>query len=381
MAIRRDADKLFEQAIDGVAVPGVIALAADAGGVVYEGAFGTREIGKDSPMTLDTVFAIASMTKPITAVAAMQLVEQRRIGLDEALGTYLPELTSVQVLDGFDPDGAPRLRPPRRAITLRHLLTHTAGFAYSLWNADLLRFQQHAARPLGLLGSPLVFDPGERWSYGTGSTWAGRLVEQVSGMSLEEYFRRFILDPLGMSDTSFVLRSDQRARLARCHQRLPEGSLQALPVGPPQPVTDYDGGGGLYSTGADYLRFLRMLLSNGQLDGIRVLQPETVAEMARNQIGDVHVEVLHSTIPAASNDVAFFPGTVKKWGFGGLINTEDTLTGRSRGSWAWGGLNNTYFWIDPKRQMTGLILTQILPFCDAAVLDLFANFERLVYTG
>jgi len=260
MLVVSEVDQLFARAVDDGAVPGVIALAADDRGVLYEGAFGKREIGQDPSMTLDTVVWIASMTKTVTSVAAMQLVEQGRITLDEPLGERLPELAAILVLEGFDTAGLPRLRPARSAITLRHLLTHTAGFAYSIWNTELLHFQQYPGARTGPLQAPLVFDPGERWSYGISIDWVGWIIEQISRQSLEDYFRECILDPLGMSDTGFVLRPDQRTRLAGRHQRHSDGSLQSLVVEIPERPAFYNGGGGLFSTGPDYLRFLRMLL-------------------------------------------------------------------------------------------------------------------------
>jgi CubicO group peptidase (beta-lactamase class C family) len=381
MLVLSELDHMLGRAVDAGDVPGVVTLAADDHGVLYSGAFGQRELGKPIPMTLDSVFWIASMTKAVTSVAAMQLVERRRVALDEPLAERLPDLVAVQVLEGFDAAGRPALRAPRRAMTLRHLLTHTAGFAYPTWNSKLRQFHEYAGVPFGHQHSPMVFDSGDRWEYGISIDWVGRLVEVVSGQSLEEYFRQHVLDPLGMVDTGFVLRADQRARLVGRHQRQPDGSLRALEAETPTAPAFYNGGGGLYSTGPDYLRFLRMLLGGGQLEGEVILQPESVMEIARNQIGELNVGVLRSTTPDRSNDVEFFPGTIMKWGFGGLINTQPSTTGRSAGSWAWAGLANTYFWIDPARHVAGLILTQILPFCDPKVLRLFSRFERAIYAS
>ena len=254
------------------------------------------------------------MTKAVTSVAAMQLVEQGRIGLDEPVGERLPELAAIQVLDGFDADGAPRLRAPRRAITLRHLLTHTAGFVYDIWNADMLRYHESAAIPgiieckNATLQLPLAFDPGDRWDYGINIDWVGKAVERLSGQSLEAYFREHIFGPLGMADTGFVIGAEQRSRLAGMHVRQPDGSLQAIPFEVPQEPEFYMGGGGLYSTGPDYLNFLRMLLGGGQLGQARVLRPETVAEMGQNQIGELTVGLLKTSVPGSSNDAEFFPG-------------------------------------------------------------------------
>jgi methyl acetate hydrolase len=385
MAVRTGVDQVLERAVAAGEVPGVVALAADDRGIVYEGAFGKREIGKGPEMTLDTVFWVASMTKAVTSVAAMQLVEQGQLALDEPLGQRLPELASPQVLEGFDAAGAPRLRPAKRPITLRHLLTHTAGFTYDIWNADMGRYQAHAGVPgiveckNATLRTPLVCDPGERWEYGINLDWVGKAVEHASGQSLEAYFREHVFRPLGMADTGFVLTPARRARLASMHVRQADGSLAAIPFELPQQPEFFMGGGGLYSTGPDYIVFLRMLLNGGRLGGAQVLRPETVAEMAKNQIGELTVGMLRTAIPASSNDAEFFPGMAKKWGLGYMISMEDAPTGRSRGSLAWAGLANTFYWIDPAKRLTGLILTQILPFADDKVLRLFGEFESAIY--
>jgi CubicO group peptidase (beta-lactamase class C family) len=387
MVVATGADQVLEHAVDAGEIAGVVALAADDRGVIYEGAVGKRAADADAPMTVDTVVWIASMTKAITSVAAMQLVEQGRITLDEPLSKQLPEVGEVQVLDGFDDTGAPKLRPPSRPVTLRHLLTHTAGFTYDIWNPDMVRYQAHATVP-GIieckkvtLNTPLVFDPGERWEYGINIDWVGQTVERLSGQRLEEYFRAHIFSPLAMRDSGFVIGADQRQRLAGMHVRLPDGQLQVVPFELTQEPEFYMGGGGLYSTGPDYLRFLRMLLGEGQLDGARVLAADTVAEMNRNQIGDITVGLLKSAVPGSSNDAEFFPGMPKKWGLGYMINTLEAPTGRSAGSLAWAGLANTYYWLDPTRRLTGVILTQILPFADPAALGVFERFEKAIYAS
>ncbi len=317
----------------------------------------------------------------------MQLVERGKLSLDEPLGTLLPELAAPQVLEGFAADGTPRLRPARRPITLRLLLSHTAGFCYSIWNADMLRYQEQAGIPSitecanAALNLPLVFEPGERWEYGINIDWAGKAVEAASGQRLEGYLRANIFGPLGMNDSGFVLGAAQRERLAGMHARNPDGSLAVIPFEMPQEPEFYMGGGGLYSTGRDYLTFLQMLLHDGSFNGAQILRPETVAEMARNQIGDLTVGLLKTAIPASSNDAEFFPGMVKKWGLGYMITTEEAPTGRSAGSVAWAGLANTYYWLDPVKRVTGVILTQLLPFVDPAALGLFERFERAIYAS
>jgi methyl acetate hydrolase len=385
MVIASGVDQVLERAVAAGDIPGVVALAAGDQGVIYQGAFGKRAVDGGAEMTLDTVVWIASMTKAVTSVAAMQLVEQGEISLDEPLSDRLTELREIQVLEGFDEAGAPRLRAPRRPITLRHLLSHTAGFSYTFWNADMLRYYECASVP-GIiecqtvtLMTPLVADPGERWEYGINIDWVGKTVERLSGQRLEDYFKAHIFGPLAMRDTGFVLGPAQRERLASMHVRQPDGSLQVVPFEIPQAPEFYMGGGGLYSTGPDYLRFLRMLLGNGELDGVRILRPETVAEMNRNQIGELSVGPLKSVDPASSNDAEFFPGLPKKWGLAYMINAEDAPVGRGAGSLAWAGLANTFYWIEPRRRLAGVILTQILPFGDARVLDLFEQFERAIY--
>jgi CubicO group peptidase (beta-lactamase class C family) len=374
-------DRVLTRAVESSAAAGIVALASDGSGVCYAGALGRREIGGATAMTLDTLFSIASMTKAITSVAALRLVEQGRITLDEPLAARLPALGAVPVLDGFDADGAPRLSAQRGTITLRHLLTHTAGFAYPGWNPNVTRYRIARGGSIPQFTMPLVREPGDRWEYGTNIDWVGRLVEELSGDTLEDHFRRHIFAPLGMHDTSYHLDDHRRARLATRHQRQPDGSLRTIPGALPDRPAYYNGGGGLFSTGPDYLRFLRALLGGGTLDGVRLLRPETVREIARNQIGDLAVQPLPSDDPTFSNRVEPFPGTVTKWGLAGMINTEPTGGGRSAGSWAWGGLYNTYFWLDPTRRVTGLILTQVLPFWDGPVLDALAEFERAVYRG
>jgi CubicO group peptidase (beta-lactamase class C family) len=385
--VAADVDHLLERAVGAGEVAGVVALAADDSGVVYEGAFGKRVLGGDADMSLDTVVWIASMTKAVTSLAAMQLVEQGRITLDEPLVGRLPELADIQVLDGFDADGRPRLRAPRRAITLRHLLTHTAGFGYDTWSADLLRYQAYAAIPgigsckLESLKAPLLFDPGERWEYGISIDWVGQTVERLSGQRLEGYFKQHIFGPLGMSDTSFILGQAQRERLAGMHQRQPDGTLRVKSFETEQHPEFFMGGGGLYSTGQDYLRFVRMILGNGELEGARILQAATFAEINTNQIGDLVVGVLTSSNPESSNDAEFFPGQPKKWGLAYMINVEDAAVGRGAGSLAWAGLANTYYWIEPTRRVAGVLLTQVLPFADPTVLNLLDHFERALYAA
>jgi methyl acetate hydrolase len=380
-----DIDQLLNAAVSDGRVPGVVALAADRGGTFYQGAFGQRGVADPTTMRTDTIFRIASMTKAVTGVAAMQCVERGKLSLDQPAGELMPELAEPKVLEGFDAGGKPILRPARRKITLRLLLTHTAGFVYHIWNTQLNRYYEATGHPtilsgqLAALNVPLAFEPGERWEYGINIDWAGRMVEAVSGQDLETYMRENIFAPLGMHDTGFTPSATQFARYAHAQARTPDGSLEPVPQTPPSKSEFFAGGGALFSTGPDYMAFLRMLLNGGALDNARVLKSETVALMAQNHIGDLDAQKLPTVHPAVSNDAEFFPGMTKKWGLTWLINTEDVPGRRSAGSLAWAGLFNTYYWLDPKQRVTGVILTQILPFADPPVLQLLDDFETAVY--
>ncbi len=307
-------DRVLRQAVDARTVPGIVAIGATDKGIVYEGAFGPS-------ITADSVFWIASMTKAITATACMQLVEQGKLQLDQPIGKLLPQLESPKVLEGFDANGAPKLRPAKRAITLRHLLTHTAGFTYSVWSEPMTRYQKVTGIP-GIiecknitLTLPLEFDPGDRWEYGINIDWVGKAVEAVSDQSLEVYFREHIFGPLGMTDTGFFISTAQKARVAQMYSRQgSDGSLKPMEFEMPQRPEFFMGGGGLFSTPRNYMAFLQMLLHDGTFNGAQILKPETVALMRQNQIGDLNVETLKTVDPATSNDANFFPGMVPEVG-------------------------------------------------------------------
>jgi len=383
---RPSVDAVLRRAVDAREVAGVVAMAATDKGLLYEGAAGRRALDQPDAMTLDSVFRIASMTKAITSVAAMQLVEQGKLKLEEPVPDIDPTLGAPQVLEGFDPSGAPRLRPAKRPITLRHLLTHTAGFGYDMWDPNVGRYLKAAAVPARSTGQvasirvPLVFDPGEKWAYGINTDWVGRLVEAMSGVPLDVYFRDRIFTPLGMKDSGFVTTGEQRARQARLHLRQPDGSLIPQPLEPPATAAEFwSGGGPLYSTGRDYLQFLQMLLNRGSWNGAQLLRPETVALMEQNHTGAIPAGILKTENPALSNDVDLFPGAQIRWGLGFMLNVDAGPNGRSAGTVSWGGLFNTYYWLDRTRRVTGLIMTQVLPFADRQVLALYGRFERAIH--
>jgi methyl acetate hydrolase len=380
-------DQVLRQKSDAGEIPGVVAMAATGKEVVYQGAFGKRDLSKDTAMTLDSVFWIASMTKAITAAAAMQLVEQGKLSLEGTIGKLLPDLAAPQVLEGFDADGEPKLRPARNPITLRHLLTHTSGFCYNMWNADMVRYLEKTGTPVvttcknDALKTPIMSDPGTRWEYGTSIDFVGKAVEAASGLRLDAYLRDHLFKPLGMTDTGFKIDEEQRARLVAMHARGEDGTLAPIPFELDQDPEFHMGGGGLYGTAGDYIRFTQMILNKGRGNGNQLLKPETVAMMGQNHIGELSMTRMTSAVPFATNDVDLYPDMDKKWGLSFLINTARTPEGRSPGSLAWAGLANTYYWIDPSRDITGVILMQLLPFTDRKCLQAFAGFETGIYAG
>ncbi|KJC48123.1 1,4-butanediol diacrylate esterase [Bradyrhizobium sp. LTSP885] len=387
MQSKAQIDQVLRQKSEAKEIPGVVAIAATGKDIIYQGAFGKRDLSKDDAMTADSVFWIASMTKAVTSAGAMQLVEQGKLSLDEPIGKLLPDLAAPQVLDGFDAKGEPKLRPAKSPITLRKLMTHTAGFCYDLWNADMGKYMEKTGTPgiiscsNAALKTPLASDPGTRWEYGINIDFVGKAVEAASGKKLDAYLHDHMFAPLGMNDTGFKIMDNMRKRLVGMHARGEDGALAAIPFELEQNPEFHMGGGGLYSTAADYIKFCQMILNKGKGNGNQVLKPETVAAMGQNQMGDLTVGKLTSAAPPFTNDVDLYPDMIKKWGLSFLINTAKTPEGRSAGSLAWAGLANTYYWIDPSRDVCGVILTQLLPFADKHSLEAFAGFERGIYAG
>ena len=366
-------------------IPGVVALVTSPTDVLYEGAFGVRSCEDDALMTMDTIFALASMTKPLVSVAAMQLVERGSLELDVPIATYLPQLAAPSVLEGFAADGTPVVRAARGAVTARQLLSHSSGYGYSFWSEDLRRFQLQCGVGIvpanwdELERSPLLFDPGTKWAYGIGTDVLGKVIESVSGQVLDEFLDNNVLGPMGMRDTGVSLSAEQRTRAVSLHIRGADDARVVVH----EPIDGGRnfcmGGGALCGTGLDYVRFLQMILRKGEVDGARILGSDSVAAMATCQTGDLAVLPMRTAMPDASNDVDLLPGTPLSWGLGFQLNNDRTSTGRSPGSMAWAGLFNTYFWIDPSAQIAGVLLAQVLPFADHRVLELFGSFEHAAY--
>lgn len=367
-------------------VPGVVAMATDRNGNFYEGAAGVRELGQDQAMTADSVMLMASCTKAVTGVAAMQLVEEGLLKLSDAAQQYVPQIADMQVLDGFESNGEPRLRPPACDITLNHLMLHTAGFGYEFFSDDLLRYRTFHDIPSVLsctragLTDVLLHDPGAQWTYGSSIEWLGLVVEAVRGKSLGAVFDEYIFAPLGISDTAFEMTPAMQTRRATIHQRAGDGQITPVPdLVLPQPAEIQLGGAALYGTVGDYLKFIRMILNNGQGENGRLLKAETVEQMAQNGLGSIKSGAWKSSIPSLANDGDFFPGISKSWSYTFQVNDEPAPTGRPAGQLSWAGLANSYYWIDRQNGIGGMWGSQILPFQDAVSYPASVEFERAVY--
>jgi methyl acetate hydrolase len=385
--VNEAADRILE----GVAeqqngVPGVVAMATDRNENIYEGVAGKRDLGKDAPMSTDTVFAIFSCTKAITGVAVMQLVEEGEISLEDPAKEYAPGLADIQVLDGFDDNGEPRTRAPKSDVTIGQLMLHTAGFGYDFFNHDLINYGEKRGVPSVVsatqasLDSVLPFDPGEQWEYGSNIDWVGKVVEGVRGKRLGEVMKERIFGPLGMDSAGFTMTDEAASRRASMHQRGDDGSLTPLSdFVLDQSPEQHMGGHGLYMPVGDYMKFIRMVLNDGDGPNGRVLEESTARAMGDNGLGDMKIKLLPGAIPSLSNDAEFFPGMPKSWGYTFMINDEDAPTGRPAGELGWAGLANLFFWIDRKNDIGGFWATQILPFADPISFTGYMDFETAVY--
>lgn len=366
-------------------VPGVVAMVTDRERNVYEGAAGVRRLDGDAAMTTDSAFALFSTTKAITATAALQLLEEGKLDLDAPARSYVPDIGRLQVIEGFDDAGEPRLRAPQREITVKHLLLHTAGFGYDFFNATYARLAEHKGQPSVITASkaalmtPLLFDPGERWEYGANLDWVGQVVEAITGQRLGEVMQTRIFEPLGMRDMTFSLNDGLRTRLAGMHARNADGSLTPMDFELPADPEIHMGGHGLYGTVGDYMRFIRMWLSDGRGEHGQVLRPETVRMAERNHLGQLKVQALPGVIPSLSNDAEFFPGLSKSWSLPFMVNDERAPTGRPAGALGWAGLANLFYWIDRQNGIGGFWATQILPFGDPASFTGYMQLETATY--
>jgi len=378
---------ILERGVAQGDVAGACAQVVGPRGVVAEASAGRRSLDGEEEMTPGTVCWLASMTKPVTGVAALQLVERGLLELDAPASEIIPWLGEVGVLEGFDPRGRPRIRPARGVMTLRNLLTHTSGFGYEIWNPDLLGFAEAEAQAIWEGGEhpdfrmPLVFDPGERWCYGVGIDHVGRMVEAASGTGLGDYTRMNIFEPLGMPSTGFAVTPDMKGRMAGMHRRTPSGDLETMEQDVEEEPSFEMGGSGLYGTVEDYARFLQMLLNDGRAADRRLLRPETVRQMAANNMGEHRVTPLRTAMPEISGDLEFFPGVDKSWGLTFQINEAPLPTGRPAGGLMWAGIANTFFWLDLANRVAGVYASQLYPFGDRRTYGLFLEVETAVYEG
>ena len=378
-------DQVLNDAVKSGGVPHVVAIAADRDGVIYQGAAGPRTVGDDEPASPDTVFRITSMTKMPCTVLALQAIEKGTLDLDAPVVNYCPEFAEVQVLTGFE-DGVPQLRPPASQATVKQLITHTSGLGYWFWSGDLVQWEKISGIPNVMAGSraslraPMVADPGTAFIYGINTDWLGKVIEAATGLPLDVAMKQNITGPLGMDHTAFIMNDADRANCSPVHVKGEDGQWSSIGEILNQAPEYYAGGHGLYGPPSDYIRFEQALLRGGELDGARILQPETVAKAFRNQIGDLEFPAEIATAdPASSGPLALGPGY--KWGYGLLLNTEDQPGRRRAWSGSWAGLCNTHFWVDRMTGICASIYSNFLPFITPEALDLYTDFERALYAA
>ncbi len=359
-------------------VPGIVAIVVDRDKVLYHEAFGKQNVAKNVPMAKDTIFRIASMTKAVTSVGVMQLVEQGKLGLDDDVSKYLPRLKNPQVFSKVDEKAGTYLtQPAKRPITIRELLTHTSGVGYS-WSDHGLAIAQKKTGATNDSELPLVNEPGAQWTYGASTRVLGEVIEKITGERIDAYLEAHVLGPLGMHDTSYTVPQDKYSRVITVHQKA-NNAITETQNPTPIPAT-IRGDGGLFSTASDYSRFVQMILNRGQLGGVRILKESTVAEMSKNQTGSVKVRLQPTADPLRSKPYPLGAGE-DVWGLGFQIAAPKTPNPsmRSPGSLSWAGINNTFYWIDPQKQVGAVLLMQMLPFYDEAALRVLNGFEERVY--
>ena len=377
-------DAVLERGVAQQDVPFAVGMAANADGVRYSGAAGNSAAGQ--PAGEDTVFRIFSMTKAVGSVAAMILIDRGKMDFDIPVIDILPEFARVQVLDGFDGD-TPVLRAPKVQATLRHLATHTSGLEYEFWNDDMAHYMEVTSHPdilTGLKASlmyPMMTDPGTRWGYGIGIDWLGQVVEAVDGRRIDVFCREEIFEPLGMDRTAFELDHALSENLCELVARGEDGIFAPYELAPASQPEVYCMGHNLYSTAGDYLRFLRMVLRRGELDGNRILSEQAVANMTADHMQGLAFEKLVTSVPEVTADFDPFPGTNLTHSFAFMRNEEAIAGRRSAGSLSWAGLCNTHYWLDPARDVAAVIMTQSLPFVEARFMATYDAYERAIYAS
>ena len=365
-----------------------VAAVGNASGQLWSHSAGHRDAQKTSVAANDNIIQIASMTKLITTIGALQLVEQGVLDLDTPITAYVPQLSELQLLKGFDEQNNPILENADRAPTVRELMTHTGGYVYEFWNANAKKASELGVTESLFSGgnysaAPLAFEAGTAWEYGINTEWLGVIIERISGQRLSVYFDENIFGPLGMVDTFYELPQEKMNRSVTLMARVNDELIQ-FPTAQPAPMAKgsmayYWGGRGLYSTVADYGRVLQMLLNDGVLDGETLLNPETVNSMFKNNIGDIQLAALETVMPELSNTADLSFGNPATFGLGLLLHIEGVEGGRKAYSGSWAGLFNSYYWVDRQSKTYGIFGTQILPFFDAASVETLLKLEQAVY--
>jgi CubicO group peptidase (beta-lactamase class C family) len=372
--------QFFNEIVSRGDVPGIVAIVVSPDEVLYHEAFGKMNVARNLPMQKDTIFRIASMTKAVTSVGVMQLVEQGRIRLDDQVAKYIPRLKNPQVLTKVDEQaGTYETRPASREITIRQLLTHTSGIGYS-WSDHGLAIAQKKTGATNDSELPLVNDPGARWTYGASTRVLGDVIEKVTGERIDAYLDHHVTGPLGMRDTTYTVPQEKYGRVVTVHQK-ENGKITETQNEAVIPAT-IRGDGGLFSTAADYARFVQMVLNKGQLGNVRILKARTIAEMAKKQTGSVKVRQQPTANPLRSKPYPL-GADEDVWGLGFQLAAPRTAdpSMRSPGSMSWAGINNTFYWIDPQKQVGAVILMQLLPFYDDAAIGALQGFEKRVYAN
>jgi methyl acetate hydrolase len=369
-------DALLQQAVQQGTIPGVVAIVANKDRILYHGAFGMMDAGQKKPMQKDSIFRMASMTKPVTSVAIMMLKEEGKLSLDDPVSKYLPSFKDREVIANFNPaDATYTTRKAAREVLIRHLLTNTSGLAYAFSNDTSNRIQQKT-RQLEI-EFPLLYDPGTRWTYSSSTRVLGQVVEKITAMGLDKFFEQRIFGPLEMPDTGYSVPAAKASRVVTWHQRA-DGKLTETP-NPDRLEAPVAGDGGLFSTTSDYIKFLQMFLNDGKLNGATLLSRDSIQAMTKNEIGSVIVQTQQTTNPLRSQNFPIGAGR-DKFGFGFQIATsnKENRNLRMPGSYTWAGIYNTHFWVDPKRQIAGVILMQVLPFYDDGCMKVYQDFEAAI---
>jgi CubicO group peptidase (beta-lactamase class C family) len=357
-------------------VPGVVVAVVNKEGLLYNEAFGRSSTAANRPMTKDTIFNIASMTKAVTSAAIMMLVDEGKLKVDDEVAKYLPKWKDPLVISKFnEADASYETRPAKRPITIRHLLTHTSGIGYSFASPMLTKIMEKTKKTE--LDLPLLFDPGESWAYGASTRVLGHVVEAISGQKIDAFLESRIHHPLGMHDTAYLVPAAKYSRVVAVNARGADGKFAERPIPSPIPAT-VQGDGGLYATASDYGLFLRMLLNHGTLGGTRILSEKSVKAMLEANTGSVVVKEQQSANPSLSRNFPVGAGK-DKWGLGFQLAAEKQPNRRSSGSGTWAGIFNTHFFVDPSREIGVVVMMQTLPFYDEASMKVYADVEEAVY--